>query len=227
MTYAQFKAKWLGKRINFDGVYGYQCVDLVLQYIKECYGISTGVRGNAIDYWYSPSAPLLKKFDRVSGSKARRGDIVIFKGINGNPYGHIGVCDGDAGILTVTVLEQNGSDGSGSGVGGNAIRTRAITRTRVVGMLRQKASKPALKMPPIGGRIKLTKGVNRSVFKAGTTKVVGVIRPIDNTYIYTIRGYDSRYPNRILINSASAGGNGVALALFYTSGQRIEGWTVV
>jgi hypothetical protein len=79
-------------------------------------------------------------------------------------------------------------------------------------------------LPKVGERIRLVRGVNRTVFRAGTTNPVGTIRPTDDTFYYLVRGVDSRYPNRILINSASAGGNGVALALYYTNGQKIEGW---
>lgn len=81
-------------------------------------------------------------------------------------------------------------------------------------------------MPKIGENIRLSRGVNRTTFRRGTTTRAGVIRPTDNTsFVYRVRGYDANYPNRIIINSRSAGGNGVALALFYTNGNRIEGWT--
>ena len=76
------------------------------------------------------------------------------------------------------------------------------------------------KMPAVGKSVKFT--VARTAFKSGTTTVAGTL-PAD---VRIVRGYDPRYPNRILVNSASVG-NGVAVALFYTSGQRIEGWTVV
>lgn len=224
MSYQTFKNKWNGRRVDYDKVYGYQCVDLIKQYLAEEYGLKPGAWGNAIDYWYSTNAEILKKFDRLSTSSARQGDIVIFKGVNGNPYGHIGIADASAGILTSTVLEQNGSSGNGAGVGGDAIRTRAITKSRIVGVLRPKVAKPVLRMPAIGSRIQILQGVRRSTFKAGTTKVAGNIYARDNSYIYTVRGYDSAYPNRILINSASAGGNGVALALYYTNGAKIDGW---
>lgn len=86
-------------------------------------------------------------------------------------------------------------------------------------------SVPSAKMPRIGQSIVLTKGVNRTTFRAGTTKVAGVIKPTDSTtFVYLVRGYDPKYSNRILINSKSAGGNGVALALYYTNGVKIEGW---
>ena len=216
MNYLQFKAKYLGRRIDADGVYGFQCVDLVKQYTQECYGVSG--RGNAIDWWYNPSPTILTKFDRVSTSSARRGDIVIFKGVNGNPYGHIGICDSDAGLINVNTLEQNGSTGNGSGVGGDAIRVRGIPRWRVVGVLRQKVAIPVKTgMPAVGSVVKFT--IPRTAFVAGTTTVKGTLAP-DNRIV---RGYDPRYPNRILVNSASVG-NGVAVALYYTNGTKIEGW---
>jgi murein DD-endopeptidase MepM/ murein hydrolase activator NlpD len=82
------------------------------------------------------------------------------------------------------------------------------------------------KMPAVGQVINITKGTTRGTYKAGTTTVAGTIKATDTTFNYTVRGYDPKYPNRILINSASAGGNGVALALYYTNGTRIEGWTI-
>lgn len=42
MTYKEFEKKYLGKAVDFDGVAGVQCVDLVDQYLKDCFGI-TGV----------------------------------------------------------------------------------------------------------------------------------------------------------------------------------------
>lgn len=85
--------------------------------------------------------------------------------------------------------------------------------------------KPApSKMPPIGTRVRLLRGYTRTTFRAGTTTVAGTIRVTSDDFYYFVRGYDSKYPYRILINSASAGGSGVALALYYTNGSRIEGW---
>lgn len=226
MNYLEFKNKWLGGRVDADGVYGYQCVDLVKQYLSECYGIKASAWGNAIDYWYSTHPELLKTFDKLSTSSAQRGDIVIFKGINGNPYGHIGVADTGAGLVNVDTLEQNGSTGNGSGVYGDAIRVRGIPRWRVVGVLRQKPV-PTTEMPRVGAMVKLDKGTTRNTFKAGTTTHAGTIYVKDESYIYEVRGYDPVYKGRILINSASGGGNGVALALYYTNGSRIDGWRVV
>jgi len=98
MNYQQFKAAYTGRRVDYDHVYAYQCVDLILQYIKDCYGIANGVWGNAIDYWNRPSSRLLTKFSIVSGSNAQQGDIVILYGNSGNPYGHIGICESSIAI---------------------------------------------------------------------------------------------------------------------------------
>lgn len=222
MTYNDFKNKWLGKRVDYDMLYGFQCVDLIKRYADDVYGLKAGAWGNAIDYWYATNKDLLKKFDRISTTATRKGDIVILKGINGNPYGHIGISDGNSGLLTVPLLEQNGSTGNGSGVGGDAIRVRNVPRWRVVGVLRPKTAKPVLKMPAVGSTITLN-AVSRTTFKAGTTKVAGTIRNPKN-WVYTVRGYDPVYANRIIINTASGGGTGVALALYLTNGKRIEGW---
>jgi murein DD-endopeptidase MepM/ murein hydrolase activator NlpD len=83
---------------------------------------------------------------------------------------------------------------------------------------------PKFNMPPVNSRIQLLPRDTRTTFKAGTTTPAGRINITNNSFIYIVRGYDSRYPNRILINSASAGGNGVALALYYTNGTVIKGW---
>lgn len=90
------------------------------------------------------------------------------------------------------------------------------------------ASSPGISfnMPAVGKVIQLIPTVTRNTFRAGTTTVAGTIRATDSSYVYTVRGYDPRYPNRVLINSVAGGGNGVALALYLTNGQVISNWKV-
>lgn len=76
------------------------------------------------------------------------------------------------------------------------------------------------KMPPVGSRVQFT--VPRTAFVAGTTTVKGTLLPD----IRIVRGYDPKYPYRILVNSASVG-NGVAVALYYQNGVKIDGWKVI
>lgn len=76
----------------------------------------------------------------------------------------------------------------------------------------------------VGSKIQLIPVVTRTTYRAGTTTVAGTIRATNNNYIYLVRGYDPKFQNRVLINSKSAGGNGVSLALLYTSGANIGNW---
>src|SRR4051812_9334782 len=113
MSFTQFMQKWLGHVIDYDHVFKYQCVDLILEYAYECYGVSGGVSGNAIDYWVRTgnngfNAPLLTKFDKAATSDAHQGDIVVLNGLAGNPFGHIGIATGNINDGEVEILEQNG-----------------------------------------------------------------------------------------------------------------------
>lgn len=137
MSYLSFKKEWLGRRVDYDHVYAYQCVDLILQYVKECYGLPSGVWGNAIDYWTHPQQILLNKFNKIHTTDCHQGDIVIFNGLSGNPYGHIGICDSQTSTV-VTILEQNGA-GGGTGTGRDAIQLRGLPKSRIAGVLRPKA----------------------------------------------------------------------------------------
>ena len=40
MTLDEHIAKWQGKPIDFDGAYGFQCMDLMHQYVYEVLGIT-------------------------------------------------------------------------------------------------------------------------------------------------------------------------------------------
>lgn len=143
MTFKEFQTKWLGKRVDTDGYPPkaiYQCVDLAKQGLKEMHGIPYGAYGDAVAYWYRTASVILKKFDKVASSAAKEGDVVILKGINGNAAGHIGWGTGRSLPGYIQILEQNGATGNGSGTGGDAIRTRYVPRTRVLGLLRKKVS---------------------------------------------------------------------------------------
>lgn len=134
MAYPVFRNKWLGKRVDADGAYAYQCVDLIKQYTLEEFGIQQGAWGNAADYWEKTHPTLLTKFDRISTRDIKQGDILIFKrsAANGNA-GHIAVADS-----ATQMLEQNGGAGSGTGTGSDAIRITNIPFNNLLGVLRPK-----------------------------------------------------------------------------------------
>jgi hypothetical protein len=135
MTYAQFKAEWNGRRVDYDHVYGYQCVDLIVQWCYE-HGIGSGVWGNAIDYANRPTPVFVANFVRVSDYK--QGDVVVLYGLSGNPYGHIGLYDSEGAPGNIRLLEENGT-GSGDGLGKSAIGVwRDIPKSRVAAIYRYK-----------------------------------------------------------------------------------------
>lgn len=80
------------------------------------------------------------------------------------------------------------------------------------------------KMPAVNSEIKLDRGQVRTTFKAGTDTKAGEIHVKDDTYVYTVRAVRNY---RIVINSASGGGDGVELALYYKDGKLIPGWKQV
>ena len=102
--YKEFVEKWLGKRIDYDWAYGYQCVDLIKQYLDEClWWWKIWAIGNANQV---PKNLLKKWFWELDPKKTMiQGDIIVHtQGI----YWHIAIVDH---ILWdfVYVLEQNWS----------------------------------------------------------------------------------------------------------------------
>lgn len=165
--YQQFKKEWNTRRIDFDRIYAYQCVDLIFQYLYEN-GV-TGVYGNAIDYKNITDTRLLNKFDRVAGTDCQPGDIVVLNGLAGNRYGHIGICDSQT-ASTVRLLEQNGA-GSGTGIGKDAIGIyRDIPKSRIASILRPKGATPIPTPPPARSTVTLPKSAGTwRLYRVGST----------------------------------------------------------
>lgn len=109
MTYDEFEKKYLGRAVDFDGAAGVQCVDLVDQYLKDCFGIE-GVWCNGAKDLYNNFASypaLVENFDRVPNTPdliVRKGDIVIW---GGGSWGHTGIGTGEGNVDWFVSLEEN------------------------------------------------------------------------------------------------------------------------
>ena len=119
--YKDFAKKRLGKRVDYDKQYDYQCTDLAKQYLFEVLRFGKiGALWNAKDM---PKSPFFANREKIKGTKnLMQGDIIIRSQWQ---YGHVAVVDH---VLNwkVYVLEQNGSGkNSGSGIWANAIRIQA------------------------------------------------------------------------------------------------------
>lgn len=135
MTLKEFTQKYVGQKVDYDGQYGFQCVDLFRQYCRDVLNIphTGGVVGAKELYTRYDQMPLGQKyFERIpcSGGEPQAGDVVVFSGSARNKYGHVAIVL-DADYRVITVLEQDGLRQNGVHVG-------TWNYTRVLGYLRKK-----------------------------------------------------------------------------------------
>src|SRR3990167_1191143 len=96
MKFEDFIIKFQGHYIDFDGVYGAQCVDLIRFYLVEVLGIlNSSIKSvvGAKDMFEKYDTLVDKSvFDRVPNTPTgipKEGDIVLWGATSGNPYGHV------------------------------------------------------------------------------------------------------------------------------------------
>lgn len=110
MTYLDFKNKYIGHGIDFDGYYGFQCMDLAEQYNKEVIGANK-IGGNAKDAVTNYDKTKYTYIVNTPTGVPTQGDIMVWGAMPGNSYGHIAIFDhGD--INSFTSLDQNWPVGS-------------------------------------------------------------------------------------------------------------------
>ena len=80
----------VGKSLDYDGVYGAQCVDLICCYYQYLGQRSPG--GNGCDY---ATNRLPDGWQRIKGAQPQPGDILVYSGNSENPYGHVGIYESD------------------------------------------------------------------------------------------------------------------------------------
>lgn len=174
MSYTTFESKWIGKRTDTDGIPQgavYQCVDLVKRYMNEEFGLPLGSYGDAVKYWTNTASVILTKFDKISTTTVKMGDIVPLRPVDSLPShaaGHIGVATGNQNATSVEILEQNGSTGGGSGTGADAIRKRYVPKTRILGVLRPRASSPSHPLAWTVGKTVRLKAKSHRVYPVGS-----------------------------------------------------------
>jgi hypothetical protein len=113
MKLSEFINTHVGKKVDMDGKYGGQCVDLFRLYCRDVLELPKQPRGvtGAADFWANyASDPILRAaFDRIANTPSgipQFGDVVIWNKKAGGGYGHIAVfIEGNA--LRFTSLDQN------------------------------------------------------------------------------------------------------------------------
>jgi hypothetical protein len=112
MIFDDFIVKWNTKGIDFDGVYGEQCMDLMHQYVVEVCGLTDGrilAAPAAKDVYINfPTILGNEHFDRIENTPTgvpQKGDI-MFWGTAIGQYGHVAIFEsGDAN--TFKSFDQN------------------------------------------------------------------------------------------------------------------------
>lgn len=137
MNLEEFVKKYLGKKVDFDNVYGAQCVDLFRQYSKECLGISehTGscsTSGGAKDLFldYPKMEKEKKYFTRETKKAMVQGDILIWNETETNKYGHVAIYLGKLNNSLI-VFEQDGFKQDGA-------KINIRSKNNLLGFLRKK-----------------------------------------------------------------------------------------
>lgn len=138
MTFQAWAKKYTGYRIDYDGAYGVQCVDLVKHYIKHVLDIEPQSIGNAIEYWNKRnSSPYLSvNFNAMpykTGFAFKQGDIIVMQG--SGSAGHIAVCNGKYNNKGVYAYDENHL-GKGTGMTLNFFEYKG--HYKIVGILRQR-----------------------------------------------------------------------------------------
>lgn len=106
-TISSFINRFDKKKVDFDGAYGAQCVDLFRQWCSSLgiphTGAVEGAKDLALRY---ESLPVEKKYFSLEKSP-QAGDAAVWGATAGNPFGHVAIVvsvDGD----DILVFEQDG-----------------------------------------------------------------------------------------------------------------------
>ena len=138
MLLDDFVKKYEGKKVDFDGAFGAQCVDLARQYWKEGLGIpehtgpcstTGGAKDLFLDY---DKMPVEKKyFTKIPKNKAFiPGDTLIWDSTETNKYGHVAIYLGKLNNSLI-VFEQDGFKQDGA-------KINIRSKNNLLGILRKK-----------------------------------------------------------------------------------------
>ena len=138
MDLESFVKIYNGKKVDFDGYNGPQCVDLARQYFKDSLLIpehtgvcstSGGAKDLYIDY---PKMPIEKKyFNRYPATKTLvLGDVLVWGETDKNKYGHVAIYLGRLGN-SLLVFEQDGLKQDGA-------KINIRSKNNLLGILRRK-----------------------------------------------------------------------------------------
>lgn len=139
MTLEQFLKKYNKKKVDFDGAFGAQCVDLFRQYNADVWGNPhTGAVNGAKDLYLNyGNLPEEKKYLDIVPANTNRifhGDVAVWGATSTNQYGHVGIVVGFVGNELLLIFEQDGFKQDGA-------KIEIRSRDNLLGFLRKKIVK--------------------------------------------------------------------------------------
>lgn len=117
MKLDEFINKYIKTKVDFDGAFGAQCVDLFRQYCKDVLNVPhTGAVEGAKDLFLKyGDLPLEKKyFKKYSTNCPEPADVIIWNQTKTNKYGHVAIVVSFLGDNKVLVFEQDGFKQNGA-----------------------------------------------------------------------------------------------------------------
>lgn len=109
ISLTQFIKKYLGTKVDFDGKFGPQCVDLARQYYSEVLDVPQfpPVEG-AKDIIKNPGKLKVIKEDVLVLANYSSGDVLIWGATKTNQFGHVAILVSIYNTKYFIVLEQDG-----------------------------------------------------------------------------------------------------------------------
>lgn len=113
MSFEEFIIKYNGKKVDFDGAYGSQCVDLFRLYNREVWGnphtgAVDGAKDLVVNYERMPLEQRFLSLFPVNRDLVRAGDVAVWNATEKNKYGHVAIVVGFLGDGSLIVFEQDG-----------------------------------------------------------------------------------------------------------------------
>jgi hypothetical protein len=107
MTLTQFIKTNQGKKVDFDGKYGAQCVDLYRAYCRDVLDIQqTPAVAGAKDIITKPGVLEVTKDSALADYS--RGDVLVWDATSSNKYGHVAILVAVYNTKYFVVFEQDG-----------------------------------------------------------------------------------------------------------------------
>lgn len=138
--YGSFFSSYNAKAVDYDGVYGAQCVDLVNRYAADLFGVSAystlGAVEKASQIFASASDEYFEKVP--AGTVPQPGDVVCVGSNQYSPvYGHVAIVNEVKPDGSFSVFQENGATGAPAYVG----KLSSPELNAVQGFLRPRSSK--------------------------------------------------------------------------------------